>query len=180
MWRPDRTRLVKVLLHAQGEDVETSWGEDCGPAPAPPGARFVRLGNVPFLHAKPTYGDVLAACPDEDGLLCWDRAGVPWERIGERLVEDDGRWAMILDYELLDPAGDPHAAFDALDAAGERRDIAVEGCFGARPGRPGRAYLAIPSDQTVDEVLAYLHEQKLPLAFSLVHPVEEEDGDLGA
>ena len=59
MWLPDRAKLIKVRLHANGEDAETPWAEDCGPAPGPVGAHYARLGNVPFLHAKPTYGDVV-------------------------------------------------------------------------------------------------------------------------
>src|SRR5689334_5704710 len=130
MRRPDTARLVKVRLHSQGEDAETAWALDCGPALARAGARFVRLDNVPFFHAKPTYGDVIVVSPDEYGMLSWDREGVPFERIGDRLLEDGGRWTMILDYELLDPAGDVRAAFSALHASGEEADIVVEGCYG--------------------------------------------------
>lgn len=51
MWLPDKTNLVKVRLHEQGEDVETVWAEDLGASEGSPGSRLVRLGNVPFLHA---------------------------------------------------------------------------------------------------------------------------------
>ena len=59
MWLPDSSKLVKVRLHNQGEDVETLWAEGLGPAGEGLPARRVRLGNVPFLHAKPTYEDVI-------------------------------------------------------------------------------------------------------------------------
>ncbi len=175
MWIPDRAKLVKIRLHSRGLDPETPWAEDCGPAPTPPGARYVRLGNVPFLHAKPTYGDVIAVSPDEDGALSWDDEGLPYDAICERLVEDGGRWVMILDYELLEPGGDAQRAFAALDAAGADADIAVEGCFGPRPGNPGRAYLAVPAELGVGDVLVLLKRRALPLSLTLVHPTEGED-----
>src|SRR6476469_1778392 len=91
-------QLVKVVLHNRGADIETPWAEDLGPADG--GGRRVRLDNVPFLHAKPTFGDVIVAREDAryDGQLAWDRDGVPWPRIGERIELDGGRYAMIVDY----------------------------------------------------------------------------------
>ncbi len=175
MWRPRREKLVKVRLHSRGLDCETPWGEDCGPAPAPAGARFVRLANVPFLHPKPTYGDVIVASPDEHGVLSWDSEGLPYEQVAERIIEDGGRWAMILDYQVMDAAADSQAAFSALDLAGEEADIAVEGCFAPGRGRPGRAYLAVPATLDVDDVLTFLERQDLPMSMTLVHPVEGED-----
>lgn len=158
MWLPDRARLIKVRLCSNGEDVETPWAEDGGPAPSPAGAHYVRLGNVPFLHARPTYADVIVGVPDEDGMLTWDSGGLPYERIGERIIEDSGRWVMILDYRVLDD-GDAQEAFNALDVAGEKSDIAVEGCYGPKGDRPGRPYLAVPPQLTVETVLAYLDGQ---------------------
>ncbi len=174
MWHPDRAKLVKVRLHSRDLDRETPWAEDCGPAPAPAGARYVRLANVPFLHAKPTYGDVIVASPDEEGMLSWDDEGLPYEQVVDRIIEDGGRWAMVLDYELLDSASNTQAAFSALDVAGEEADIAVEGCFAPGPGRPGRAYLAVPASLDVDDVLTFLERQDLPMSMTLVHPLEEE------
>lgn len=129
MWIPSKDKLRKVRLQSQGEDVETPWAEDLGPVGGHPGARRVRIGNVPFLHAKPTYGDVLVVVPDpDDGMLTWDSNGVPFDELSTRIEEDDGRWAMILDYELTADAKDATTAFQALDLAGKRADIAVEGC----------------------------------------------------
>ena len=83
MWLPDKSKLVKIRLHNQGEDVETAWAEDLGLASRGKVTRRVRLGNVPFLHAKPTYGDVIEVQPDEkDGMLDWDRAGQSGGRRG--------------------------------------------------------------------------------------------------
>jgi hypothetical protein len=179
MWHPDRAKLVKVRLHARGEHGETPWAEDCGPAPGSPGARFVRLANVPFLHAKPTYGDVIVARPDERGVLSWDTEDLTYEEVRARLIEDEGRWVLILDYEVTDPSLAAQEAFDALDVAAEEADIAAEGCYAPNESRPGRAYLAVPGEMEVDEVLAYLVGRRLPLSLTLVHPLEDEGEDAG-
>lgn len=176
MWRPDRAKLVKIRLHTRGAHGETAWAEDCGPAPAPLGARFVRIASIPFVHAKPTYGDVVVACP-EDGaaLLAWDSEGLSYDDVAERLIEDAGRWTLILDYDLAGPAVDSDAALGALERACEGAEIAVESCFGPWAGEPGRIYLAVPADLEVDEVLAFLAGQGLPLTLRLVHPRERGD-----
>ena len=92
---------IKVLLHNEGQDQETPWAEDLGPSPVAPGARRVRLVNIPFLNAKPTYGDVIVAIPNADGVLAWDRGGVAWEHIDQRIEEDGGRWVMIIGYRVM-------------------------------------------------------------------------------
>src|SRR5450432_1792453 len=76
------TKAIKVCLTNRGEDQETPWAHDLGPAPGPKGSRKVRLVNVPFLHAKPTWGDVIVVSPVEDGFPTWDRDGVPWTKVG--------------------------------------------------------------------------------------------------
>ncbi len=178
MWRSDPAKLIKVRLHSNGEDAETPWAEDCGPAPAPAGARYVRLGNVPFLRGKPTYGDVVVVTPDADGVLAWDSEQPP-DDLEDRIIEDGGRWLMILEYALVDAGGDAQRAFAALDVAAQRSDIVVEGCFGPTGGEPGLACLAVPDRLDVDQVLAHLERQRLPVTLSLVHPVEatEEEED---
>ena len=174
MWLPDKAKLVKVRLHNQGEDVETVWAEDLGPVDESSPTRRVRLGNVPFLHAKPTYGDVIEVRPDDaDGMLDWDREGLAFEDIGGRIHDDGGRWAMIIDYKATS-GRDLDATFRALDAAGENADIAVEGAFVAKNGASGRAYLAAPGSQTVADVLAWLRSSGVGLAFTLVHPLDDE------
>ena len=172
MWVPDKTKLVKVCLHSRGEDVETPWAEDLGEAPGRPAARLVRLGNVPFLHAKPTYGDVLVVEFDPTyNKLTWDANGVPFERIDERIAEDGGRYAAIIDYDLLPPTANAQAAFKLLDVAGEKMNIAVEGMCAPKRGNPGRAYLAVPSDLPPMVVMADFDEHDLPMKLTLVHPV---------
>src|SRR3954466_3111963 len=94
----EKPKMIKVCLTNRGEDSETPWAEDLGPAPGPDGSRKVKLVNVPFLHAKPTWGDVIVVSPVEDGLLTWDRNNVWWKQVPERIEHDGGRWAMIVDY----------------------------------------------------------------------------------
>jgi hypothetical protein len=174
MWVPDRSKLVRVRLHNQGEDVETAWAEDLGPVDAGNPMRRVRLGNVPFLHAKPTYGDVIEVRPDDaDGVLDWDREGLAFDHIGRRIHEDSRRWAMIIDYKAAS-GRDLDATFKALDVAGETLDIAVEGAYVEKNGGSGRAYLAVPHSQTVADVLGWLRSSVVGLAFTLVHPLYDE------
>ena len=161
MWTPDKSKLVKVRLHNQGEDVETAWAEDSVSVDQSSPTRRVRLGNVPFLHAKPTYGDVIEVRPDEaDGMLDWDRERLAFEHVGRRIHADGGRWAMIIDYEAVPPERDANGAFKALDIAAENADIAVEGAFVAKDGRGGRAYLAVPRSKSVSDVLASARESQ--------------------
>lgn len=175
MWAPDKSKLVRVRLHNQGEDVETVWAEDFGAVEKGSRTRRVRLGNVPLLHAKPTYGDVLEVRPDEaDGMLDWDLEGLSFEHIGRRIHGDDGRWVMIIDYRATPPARDVDATFKALDIAAERADIAVEGAFAEEDRSGGRAYLAVPRSMSLADVLARLHSADLALAFTLVHPVDDD------
>lgn len=161
---PDE-RLIKVLLHNRGQDVETPWAEDLGEEPG--GGRRVRLDNVPFLHAKPTFGDVIVvrADPAYDGALAWDRGGVAWAEIGSRLVEDGGRYAMIVDYATKD-----------VDRFGELGDwlgeagLVPEGCFGPKGGKPGRLYLAVPRTRLVADVMEILGENPFGFRFTQIHP----------
>lgn len=175
MWLPDETRLVKVRLHNQGEDGETAWAEDLGPLEGSESMRLVRLGNVPFLHAKPTYEDVIAVAPDaDDGMLTWDAAGVAFKEIGTRIQCDEGRWAAIIDYRPRPPDDDFDATFKALDIAGEKVDIAVEGAFVRQDRQSARAYLAVPASMTLQDVLGWLRSNADTLEFTLVHPAGDE------
>jgi len=73
---------IKVCLVNEGDDVETPWAIDLGPADSgPDGSRRVRLINVPFMHAKPTWGDVVIVTPVEGGRLTWNGGGVPYSEI---------------------------------------------------------------------------------------------------
>jgi hypothetical protein len=174
MWVPDKARLVKVRLHNRGVDVETPWAEDLGPLEGSRLGRLVRIGNVPFLHAKPTYGDVIAVVPDPgDDVLEWDAAGVAFEDMGTRIAQDDGRWVAIIDYWPRLPAEDLKGVFKALDIAGEKIDVAVEGAFVGHDGRTARAYLAVPRSMTLQDVLEWLRSDVNEADFKLVHPVDD-------
>jgi hypothetical protein len=158
-------KLVKVLLHNRGEDVETPWAEDLGPVDG--GGRRLRLDNVPFLHAKPTFGDVIVAREDPryEGQLAWDRDDVAWERIGTRIDHDGGRYAMIVDYIAADVD-----RFGELSEWLGASDVVPEGCFGPRDGKPGRLYLAVPRTRAVAEVMAQLESNTVGFRFVQVHP----------
>jgi hypothetical protein len=173
MWEPDKSRVVKIRLHNLGEDVETLWAEDLGEVPTDPSARHVRLGNVPFLHAKPTYGDVIEVRPGDDGMLEWDRQDAAYEDIA--IYEDDGRWTMIIDYRTGPGDADIKAAFRALGQAADRAGIVVEGV--CAEGNEGRACLAVPSDLSVDDALTWLRSPGVNVDFTLVHPVDDDDAD---
>jgi hypothetical protein len=164
--------MIKVQLQDQGNHVETPWAEDLGPV-GDDGARRVRLANIPFLHAKPTYEDMILVTPNPDGFLTWDAEGVAWEQIPNRIEEDAGRWVMIVDYAPTANA-DAQAVFSALDVAAEEIDVCVEGCSGPRDGKPGRAYLAVPAGMTAETVMAHLAEQQRSVDLTLVHPRDDE------
>jgi hypothetical protein len=126
------------------------------------------------LHAKPTYGDVIAVEPEpSDGVLEWDAAGVAFENIVSRIVQDGGRWVVIIDYWPRPTLGDLDTVFEQLDLAGEKSDVAVEGAFGRHDGRAARAYLAVPGSMTLPDVLDWLRRDVNGLEFSLVHPVDD-------
>ena len=154
----DKRSLVKVFLHDRGDDMESAWCQPVGPS-------LFRLVNVPFLHAKPTYGDVIAAERNDDGGWEWDRRGEA--RVSERLHEDGGRYALIIDYTKW-----AEADFGALLQALEKRhDIVGEGCFGPRGERPGRLYLAAPRALDPAAVLQAVVTLGRGFRFELIHPV---------
>jgi hypothetical protein len=165
-----KPKLLKVCLTNQGQDTETPWAHDLGPAPGPTGSRKVRLINVPFMHAKPTWGDAIIVSPVGDGFPTWDRGGVPWAQIGTRLAEDSGRWAMILDY-VPHPDATPDAVFGAIAHACAEHDVVCEGAWAPRADRePGRAYLALKSDLTDHTLMTALRAASLPCDLIQIHP----------
>lgn len=156
---------MKILLHDRGLDVETPWAL---PVPSPPDRRFVRLDNVPFLHAKPTFGDVVEVRRTEDqpGFWSWDAAGRSYDEICAGLVADGGRYALILDYECDRPD-----AFGALSAwARGEADLVCEGCSAPRDGKPGRLYVAAPYAVSVADVVDAFARNPHGFTFALVHP----------
>ena len=169
---------IKVCLVNDGDDFETPWAIDLGPADnAPPGSRRVRLINVPFMHAKPTWGDVIVVSPVDGQQLTWDGEGVAYSEIDARIEEDGGRYAVIVGYM-------PHAgtsasdAFKAFCAVFEREgdlsqaDAVCEGATLPNEERPGRIYLAANYDLSPDMVMERLRAAHLPCDVTLFHPVE--------
>jgi hypothetical protein len=161
-------KLIKVCLTNKGDDTETPWAHDLGAAPGPAGSRKVKLVNVPFMHAKPTWGDVIVVTPVADGFPTWDRDGAAWKQIGARIVEDGGRWAMIVDYAPQDVSAD--AAFQALGKACDAIKVVCEGAWGPRDADPGRVYLAVQRDLTAEVVMQKLDAARLPCNLIQVHP----------
>ena len=62
--------------------MESAW---CQPVGEARGAALFRLVNVPFLHAKPTYGDVIPAFRDDDFDGNWD-LGSRWRDVRRRFA----------------------------------------------------------------------------------------------
>jgi hypothetical protein len=168
MWVPDRTRLLKIRLHNQGEDPETVWAEDLGIVVLHRDARYVRVGNIPVLHAKPTYGDVIEVLMHADDFPEWDRKGVDLDEIDTRILEDGGRWVAIINYWPSRPGSNLQSTYQALHVAAEARDIAVEGVL-AEANR-GCAYLAVPESTGLADLLAWLLSQRASFGFELLHP----------
>jgi hypothetical protein len=163
-------KLIKVCLTNQGEDTETPWAEDLGPAPrGPKGSRRVRLANVPFLHARPTWGDIIIVSPVEDGVLTWDRDGASWKKVPSLILETGGHWAMIVDYQ---PHSDTSgiAAYRALEDACVEHDIVCEGAWAPAKGEPGRAYFAVPASLDDRTVMTALRAASLPCELIQIHP----------
>ena len=176
-----KPKLIKVCLVNRGEDSETPWAEDLGPAKGPKGSRKVRLVNVPFMHAKPTWGDVIVVSPVEDGIPTWDSNNIAWSKIGTRILEDSGRHAMIVHYI---PTADDDAfgdvAFKALDTACVALDVICEGCYGPEEGRPGIAYLAVPDALDPEDVMAKLADAAVPAKLIQIHPKPSKKKKPGA
>jgi hypothetical protein len=163
-----KPKAIKVCLVNRGNDSETPWAHDLGPAPGPKGSRRVQLVNVPFLHAKPTWGDIIVVSPGADGVPTWDRDGVAWKDIARRIAEDGGRWAMIVDYTPRDATA--IVAFRALAAACKDEDIVCEGAWPPKVRTAGRAYFAVDGELGDTEVMTKLRAAKLPCALEQIHP----------
>ncbi|MEO8844350.1 MAG: hypothetical protein ABI704_22390, partial [Kofleriaceae bacterium] len=159
------TKTIKVSLSNRGRDVETPWAHDLGPAPGPKGSRKVRLVNVPFLHAKPTWGDVIVVTPAKGAFPTWDANGV--DDVDSRIEEDGGRWAMIVSYA---PTGDADDCFDALNEACANLDIVCEGATAPRGAKPGYVYFAVKYEFIDTVVMRHLEEAGLPCKLVQIHP----------
>ena len=86
----------------------------------------------------------------------------------KEIVEDGGRWAMIVDYA---PHADASNAFDALVRACVEHDVVCEGAWGPRSdGEPGRAYLAVSNELDDSELMQRLRGASLPCELVQIHP----------
>ncbi len=151
-------KTIRVCLTNDGEDRETPWAFDLGPAPGPKGSRKVRLVNVPFMHAKPTWGDVIVVTP-RDGVPTWDRATTPF------ILEDGGRRPMVVEYVAH---GNDEDCSDAIAAACAVLEIVCESSFLPKARSRARAYLAVQratTDQTVMRHLSRAFAAKLTQVF---------------
>ncbi len=158
---------IKVCLTNKGEDTESPWAIDLG-AVGSDGSRKVKLVNVPFMHAKPTWGDTIIVKPDRNGgPPVWDREGVPWKQIATKIVEDGGRWAMIVDYL---PTTSADEAFAAIRQICDEARIVCEGAWGPRDHDPGRVYLAVQKELNAEQVMGLLIGASLPTELIQIHP----------
>ncbi|MBI3267623.1 MAG: hypothetical protein HYZ53_01270 [Planctomycetes bacterium] len=141
----------------------------------PPHDHLYRLVNVPFLHAKPTWGDVSRADPDPryEHRPAWDAANRGYDQIRASLWKDGGRYAIILDYRT-----DHRADYRELNSWLEKKhDIIAEGQYGPNGDRLGRLYLAVPSLFQVEGVLALLASAPAGYRFTLVHPLDDDESE---
>src|SRR5207245_1005278 len=84
-----------------------------------------------------------------------------------RIVEDGGRWAMIVDYRPTKPSD---AAFEAIAHACAELDIVCEGAWGPKNGDAGRAYLAVKHGTSDTAVMNHLRRAELPCTLEQIHP----------
>ncbi len=155
----------KVFLHDDGEDLESCWAEPLGTSKQ--GRTLVRLANIPFLHARPTYGDIIevARDPSYAGNFAWDRGGLPLANVGERIHRNGGRYVAIIDYLQSDGAD-----FNVLTQWLKEQDVVGEGYFGQEGARPGRLYLAVPDSSEIEDILAAMEDEFGNFTFTRVHP----------
>jgi hypothetical protein len=162
-----KDRLLKIALHDRYGDVEWTWAADLGAYRRSRTKRRVRLMNVPFLHAKPTWGDdiIVSVDPELDGAWAWDRGGATPKQVGTRIAKDGGFYAMVVDYR-----GDDQTRFGDMTHWVRSYDLVTEGVFGPTERRPGRLYLAVPAAMKPAKVMALLAENAFGFRFERVHP----------
>lgn len=142
------------------------------------GRPLYRLVSVPFLHSKPTWGDVIVAEPDREQQFprAWDRGGIPFHRIAERIYADGGRYAAILDYD----EGRAAQFQEIASWLEEALDVVAEGCFEPRNGGPGRLYMAVPDALAAAALFGRLQRRFGEGGWLWVHPSDDvEQGDMG-
>jgi hypothetical protein len=150
--------LVKLFLHQDYDDVGSVWAIVVGKAR---GGTLVRLDNVPFAHAKPTYGDVVLAKRDLELEVPY-----AWNAAGMHLHDDGGRYAAIVDY---------HAArsesFKRLCVwLRKTHGVMTEGCYGPREDKPGRLYLAVPKKLKMPALMREADARFASMKLTQIHP----------
>jgi hypothetical protein len=158
--RPAGPAVVKVILHARGELVETALCEAYG---FDRGRALFRLESVPFLHPKPTYGDVISAHTDDayEGNWAWDRDREP-------IRHDGGRYTLMVDYHTSDEEADFDRLCRRLRAD---HDLVAELGYEPQGKKPGRLYLAAPRKSPPTAVLAALGQVGAGFRIEAVRPL---------
>jgi hypothetical protein len=159
-----KTEPVKLFLHEDHDHVESVWAVKVGKAR---NGTLLRLDNVPFVHAKPTYGDVVLAKADRELEVpyAWNLAGIKSAEMSKRLHEDGGRYAAIVDYQL--PRG---ASFARLCTWLKTHDVVTEGCYGPDDKQPGRLYLAIPKTLKMPALMIEAKKRFGSMKLQQIHP----------
>ncbi len=158
--RPTGPAIVKVILHARGELVETALCEAYG---FDRGRPLFRLESVPFLHARPTHGDVIAARTDDAYGGNW-----AWDRDREPIRQDGGRYTLVVDYHTSDDEADFDRLCRRLRA---EHDLVAELGYEPQGKKPGRFYLAAPRKVTPSAVLVALDQAAKGFRIEAVRPL---------
>src|SRR5580704_725522 len=114
--------LAKVNLRNREGETESVW---CTVVDAAKG--LFRVVNIPMLRVRPTYGDVIVATPDREGMLTLRRT----HKVG-------GYWVDALEYKHK-------ATFQPLVTWLEKtHGIVCEGIEGPQGDSPGVIAVAVP------------------------------------
>ena len=156
---------VKLFLHENYDDVESVWGTTCGRAR---GGTLVRIDNIPYVHSKPTFGDVVVAKRDRelDVPYAWNVGqngkSISEKKIIARLHEDAGRYAGIVEYA----AKKKGASFARLTKwLRKEHDVVSEGAW------EGTLYLAIPKKLRMKDLMRATRARFADaFRFKQVHP----------
>jgi hypothetical protein len=155
----ERFLVVKVVLHDRGDRVESAR---CQPVGFEEGRALFRVDSVPFLHAKPTYDDVIVARGDDTYAGNWT-----WNGAAGRIHKDGGRYALLVEYHAS-----AEADFQRLTQLLRRdHDIVVEIGYPPQGKKPGRLYLAAPRRMGTSEVLRALGSAGEGFRIDVVRPL---------
>jgi hypothetical protein len=155
----ERFLVVKVVLHDRGDRVETAR---CQPVGFEDGRALFRVDSIPFLHAKPTYDDVIVARGDDTYAGNWT-----WNGAAGRIHKDGGRYALLVEYHAA-----AEADFPRLTQLLRRdHDIVVEIGYPPHGKKAGRLYIAAPRRMGTSEVLRALGSAGEGFRIDVVRPL---------